>query len=58
MNVVMGCWCEEELAVVAATTEIETRKLNEWQGLTGDNGGPGMSALIVPWFDLSLMNPF
>ena len=23
---------EEELAVVAATTKIETRKLSEWQG--------------------------
>lgn len=39
---------EEVLAVVAATTEIETRKLNEWQCWTGDNGCPVMTALIVP----------
>lgn len=27
-----GGWYEEDLAVVAATTKIETRKLSEWQG--------------------------
>ena len=38
-------------AVVAATTKIETRKLSEWQGWTGDNEGPRVldqCSIVVP----------
>lgn len=42
--------------VAAATTEIETRKLNEWQGWTGDNGRLNR-CLIVSFDLLSLTNP-